>query len=154
MKQTYRAQKGFTLIELMIVVAIIGILAAIAIPAYQDYTARAQASEGLSVTAGLRTDIAEYFTINTALPTGAGDGATEVGTDLDALANAPYITSVTLGADGLITVNWDETNSALEGAMTIQPREAGDPAVRSPQNGWVCTALGDMSVNHVPSGCR
>jgi prepilin-type N-terminal cleavage/methylation domain-containing protein len=58
MKRT--TQQGFTLIELMIVVAIIGILAAIALPAYQDYTARAQASEALSSTAGLRADIAVY----------------------------------------------------------------------------------------------
>ena len=54
-------QKGFTLIELMIVVAIIGILAAIAIPAYQDYTARAQVTEGISIMGGAKTPLAEYF---------------------------------------------------------------------------------------------
>ena len=53
-------EKGFTLIELMIVVAIIGILAAIAMPAYQDYTGRAQAVEGVSVTSGLRTEISVW----------------------------------------------------------------------------------------------
>jgi type IV pilus assembly protein PilA len=62
-------QKGFTLIELMIVVAIIGILAAIAIPAYQDYTARAQASEAVTLLGALKTPIVEYFLTEGAAPT-------------------------------------------------------------------------------------
>jgi type IV pilus assembly protein PilA len=62
-------QKGFTLIELMIVVAIIGILAAIAIPAYQDYTARAQASEAVTLLGGLKTPIVEYYLTQGAPPT-------------------------------------------------------------------------------------
>ncbi len=61
-------QQGFTLIELMIVVAIIGILAAIAIPAYQDYTARAQASEAVSLLGGLKTPIVEYYNTNGQAP--------------------------------------------------------------------------------------
>ena len=56
-----RVQQGFTLIELMIVVAIIGILAAIALPAYQDYTVRAKVSEMMLAASGMKTDIAEYF---------------------------------------------------------------------------------------------
>jgi len=148
MKQTYRAQKGFTLIELMIVVAIIGILAAIALPAYLDYTARAQASEGLSATGGLRVDMSEYWALNNAWPTEAQIVAE--GTDLGDIESAEYISEVTVGADGVITVEWDTDAGGLEGSMTIGPRTAAD----GPQSGWVCAAVGDMQANHVPSGCR
>src|SRR6056297_383852 len=65
-----KVQQGFTLIELMIVVAIIGILAAIAIPAYQDYTIRAKVTEGLNTVAVARTSVAEYWNTNGTFPTG------------------------------------------------------------------------------------
>lgn len=68
MQKMNRAQKGFTLIELMIVVAIIGILAAVAIPAYQDYIARSQASEGATLLGGLKTPVAEYYLNNGTVP--------------------------------------------------------------------------------------
>jgi type IV pilus assembly protein PilA len=64
-----KVQKGFTLIELMIVIAIIGILAAIAIPAYQNYTIRSQVTEGLSLADGWKTSISEYYAQNGSFPT-------------------------------------------------------------------------------------
>ena len=67
--QINKAQKGFTLIELMIVVAIIGILAAVAIPAYQDYIARSQATEAATLLGGLKTPVSEYYLSNGAVPT-------------------------------------------------------------------------------------
>lgn len=85
-----KVQQGFTLIELMIVVAIIGILAAVALPAYQDYTARAQASEGAVLLSGLKAPIAEYYYDKGAVPV--------PGTDIEIQDKGKYIRSVTLTA--------------------------------------------------------
>ncbi|WP_018938054.1 MULTISPECIES: pilin [unclassified Thioalkalivibrio] len=153
MQKVKSVQKGFTLIELMIVVAIIGILAAIALPAYQDYTARAQASEGLSITAGMRTDIAERITTGT----GVGDIG-NLGDDV----TSQYITSVTVdGTTAAIVVEWDTANSALEGNMALIPdlRQSDDTDAADVDNaariaGWTCVNDGDMKANHLPGGCR
>ena len=95
-----KKQQGFTLIELMIVVAIIGILAAIAIPAYQDYTIRAQVSEGLNLAAGAKSAITEYFQDRGVLP---GSNA-EAGISAPASIAGNYASSVTVAANGIITV--------------------------------------------------
>ncbi len=111
-------QKGFTLIELMIVVAIIGILAAIAIPAYQDYTIRAQVTEGLTLSADLKTAIAET-TANT------GNWPLDI-TALGLLAattkEAKYVTGLTV-SNGTITVTYgDQANGRIAGeSLTIKP---------------------------------
>ncbi|MBI2993665.1 MAG: pilin [Gammaproteobacteria bacterium] len=86
-----RFQQGFTLIELMIVVAIIGILAAVAIPSYQDYTARAQVSEGLSLTSQFKTTLAEYYADN-------GNYDSVAISDLGGTTSGKYVASIVFGA--------------------------------------------------------
>ena len=105
-----RVQNGFTLIELMIVVAIIGILAAVAIPAYQDYIARSQASEGATLLAGLKTPIAEYYLSNGAVPTIAQLGNTT--------GTGKYVASVSF--DGT-----DTYTATFKGAGSVSAALAG-----------------------------
>ena len=87
-----KIQSGFTLIELMIVVAIIGILAAIAIPQYQNYVARAQVSEALSLVSGAKTAVAEYLNVNSGFPA----GNTVAGMELPVTIKGKYVETVTV----------------------------------------------------------
>ena len=106
-------QQGFTLIELMIVVAIIGILAAIAIPAYQDYIARAQVSEAASMTSGIKTTMAEYAQINGVYP---GSGTDPTNADL--AVSGEYADAAVGDGDGVITVTFKgagEVNANVAG---------------------------------------
>ena len=107
-----KKQQGFTLIELMIVVAIIGILAAIAIPAYQDYTIRAQVSEGLNLSAGAKAAVTEFFQDQGTLPT---DNA-EAGIEAANVITGKYVVSVAVAA-GVITVTYGgDVNAAVTAA--------------------------------------
>src|SRR5688572_8729815 len=111
-----KLQQGFTLIELMIVVAIIGILAAIAIPAYQDYTIRAQVSEGMNLAAAAKAAVAETF-LNTGNAPADREEAGMSATPSD--TNGKYVTSVTV-TNGIITIAYGfDANAAIEG-QTLQ----------------------------------
>ena len=134
-------QKGFTLIELMIVVAIIGILAAIAIPAYQNYTIRAQVTEGLSLSEGWKTSISEYYAQNGAFPTcssTAAAGATGCvsvsGASAGKYVSAVSINSTAPGGQINIVYSGPQANSKLTGLiLTLSPGlDANQDVI------WVC----------------
>ena len=103
-------QQGFTLIELMIVVAIIGILAAVALPAYQDYTARAQVSEAFTMTSGQKTTISEYAQTNGAYP-----GAATTPKAADLAVAGKYADSAVTNDSGVITVTMKSAGVAASG---------------------------------------
>ncbi len=137
-------QKGFTLIELMIVVAIIGILAAVAIPAYQDYTVRTKVSEGLSLAAGAKATVAE-----TRLSMGrwlAGNNGS-YGLATAASINGNNVASVGVGTAGLITITY--ANDAAINTRTVTLR----PSVSAGGVKWVCTG-GDVDDKYRPANCR
>jgi len=108
-----KMQKGFTLIELMIVVAIIGILAAIAIPAYRDYTVRSQVTEGLNFAAAAKTSVSERFISSGTWPATNAEAGMGLPTDV----KSKYVLSVTVGTGGQITVAFGyDINPVITGA--------------------------------------
>ena len=106
-----QVQKGFTLIELMIVIAIIGILAAIAIPAYQNYTIRAQVTEGLSLAAGWKTAVAEFYNQYGTWPTGASTTGSSTTIVAAGSTTGKYVSGIAIGTGGAVVVTYGGTQA-------------------------------------------
>ena len=143
-------QKGFTLIELMIVVAIIGILAAIAIPAYQDYTIRAKVTELINAAGVCKTSVAEYYQAVGTFPTDRTKaGCSDVGT---ANSSPPIV-----AATGLITVNGlNALQTQLGGAATATfSYTPTTSAAGAPITAWTCnSATTTIIPKYLPATCR
>ena len=141
-------QKGFTLIELMIVVAIIGILAAVALPAYQDYTARAQVSEGFTMTSGQKTTIAEYAQTNGIYP-----GAATTPKAADLAVTGKYASSAVAVDTGIITVTMADAGVAAAGiaskTFTLTPPTLAD----NPTSFQFTCKKGTIDLKYLPKTC-
>ena len=145
-----KVQQGFTLIELMIVVAIIGILAAVAIPAYQDYTIRAKVTEGLGLAGMAKTAVAETYSSKGVAP---GNNAS-AGIASAASITGNSVTSVTVGASGLITILYKAT---LGGTPTANSKSVMlKPTFGAGGVTWDCTSTAgtDMPSKYMPAQCR
>lgn len=150
-----RMQQGFTLVELMIVVAIIAILAALALPAYQDYSTRAKMSEVILALSACRAPISEIYQSG-GTPPGANGWGCEAG------ASTKYVQKIETDANGVATATITGISGDVDGSVvTLIPlKAAGTPAtspadLRSALYGWICGGTGTtVNLKYLPASCR
>ena len=141
-----KVQQGFTLIELMIVVAIIGILAAIAVPMYLDYTVRSQISEGLNLSGGAKAAVTEFYQDRGVFPSNNAEAGVEAAANIQ----GKYVDSVTV-VDEVITVQYgNDANAQIRGeTITLTADTTSVGSVK-----WVCASGGVIQDRHLPVACR
>ena len=139
-----RRNSGFTLIELMIVVAIIAILAAIALPAYQDYTIRSQVNEGVVLTGGARAAVWDFVSQRGYMPPNNESAGLALSTSI----TGKYVTSVLVGANTIMATFGNRANSAITGKNLLLT-----PAIQDGTINWTCSST-TMEPRYLPSVCR
>lgn len=157
----HRMQKGLTLIELMVVIAVIGILGALALPAYQDYTVRAKVSEMLLAANGCKTAVSEAISaasdanVSTTLPKACESQTSK------------FVSAIAVDANGVITVTGNHNTlragtSASANAIALTPLQSGETAINGstdggkPVSGWRCgpAASNPLPAKYLPSSCK